>query len=69
MSYNTQIVILFLISEIEKKKHVIGIFIDLSKAFDTIEHGIILDKLSSIMVSWETSTLNKKLYILQNTAN
>ena len=31
--------------EIEKKRHVIGIFIDLSKAFDTIDHGKLLIKL------------------------
>ena len=34
-----------ILNDIEKKKHVIGIFIDLSKAFDTIEHNILLEKL------------------------
>ena len=34
-----------ILKEIEKKNHVIGVFIDLSKAFDTIEHGKLIDKL------------------------
>ena len=34
-----------ILKEIEKKKHFIGIFIDLSKAFDTIDHKKLLMKL------------------------
>ena len=31
--------------ELENKNHIIGIFIDLSKAFNTISHDKLLDKL------------------------
>ena len=34
-----------ILSELEKHNHVIGIFVDLSKAFDTIDHGKLLSKL------------------------
>ena len=34
-----------ILGEVEKKRHVIGIFIDLSKAFDTIDHKKLLIKL------------------------
>ena len=34
-----------ILNELEKKNHVIGIFIDLSKAFDTIDHEKLLVKL------------------------
>ena len=51
------------ISEIQKclndNKHVIGIYIDLSKAFDTIDHVKLLDKLHMYGVSGTTHSLLK----------
>ena len=48
-----------ILSEIESKKHVIGIFIDLSKAFDTIEHTKLLDKLDHYGIRGTCHTLIK----------
>ena len=40
---------------IDKKEHVIGLFLDFAKAFDTVNHNILLRKLSHhIMDSEET---------------
>lgn len=37
-----------IISGIDKKKHCAALFIDLSKAFDTVDHLLLLNRLSSI---------------------
>ena len=53
----------------EKKKHLIGIFFDLSKAYDVLDHKILLFKLSTYGVrvlvnQWFTSYLsNRKQYV------
>ena len=54
---------------IDKKKYVMGIFIDLKKAFDTTDHNILLDKLyhygiRGISNDWIKSYLeNRKQFV------
>ena len=57
---------------IDKNEYAIGVFIDLAKAFDTLDHNILLKKLEhygirGIALSWFSNYLqNRKQYVLTN---
>ncbi len=54
---------------VDNKQHTLGIFIDFSKAFDTVNHSILLDKLSSYGIKGNLHSLltdylsNRKQYV------
>ena len=56
----------------DNKKHMMGIFIDLSKAFDTLNHSILLQKLSNYGIrgvanDWFKNYLtNREQYVIYN---
>ena len=59
-------------NEIEKGKFCIGLFMDLSKAFDTIDHHVLLRKLSfygvrGVALNWFENYLSgRKQYVMVN---
>jgi len=75
-NHSTSMAVLEMIDKItdamDNNKFSIGLFIDLSKAFDTINHKILLDKLHfygirGIALDWFKSYLqNRKQYVLYN---
>ena len=64
-----------IIDTLSKKEHIIGIFLDLSKAFDTIDHNILIRKLSNygirgIILSWFKDYLsNRKQFVSYRSCN
>lgn len=48
---------------LEEKKHVAGVFIDLSKAFDTLDHNILVHKLKYLGIRGEPLNLFKSYLI------
>ncbi len=61
--------------DLEKGKYIAGIYIDFSKAFDTVDHQFILDKLENYgfkgqILKWLTSYLhNRQQYTVVNGKN
>ena len=77
-NYSTQLALVDLIdklsSALDNSLHTVGLFLDLSKAFDTIDHNILINKLHrygvrGVALNWFESYLSdRKQYVVwQNT--
>ena len=73
---STQLALTFLmdklINSIENGDHVIGVYLDFSKAFDTVDHNILLNKLNhygirGAALNWfQSYLLNRKQFVTYN---
>ncbi len=57
-------------SSIDNKKYAVGVFIDLKKAFDTIDHRVLINKLENygirgVVLDWMKSYISNRLQFVQ----